>query len=132
MRNGPAGACPYPNVFTMRKWTGRPRLWRTRSQALANVTEPAAIRQPAVRVNIKVSRLDYLRNLGRSGRTAPPGRESVPQRHLIVPNTKWWEKALKTAPSRKDDRSLSLWLAYGLAWASSQSIVPGAGGTGRF
>jgi|ERR1700745_3118079 hypothetical protein len=45
---------------------------------------------------------------------------------------KWWEKALKIAPFGRDDRTLCPWLAYGLASASSQSIVPCACGTGRF
>ncbi len=57
-------------------------------------------------------------------------RESVPEGHLKVAHYEVVGKALKIAPSRKDERTLSQWLAYGLASASSQSIVPC--GTGRF
>src|ERR1700737_5217697 len=64
---------------------------------------------------------------------APPrgARESVPQGHLIVAHYEVVGKGVKDSSVPEGTiEPLSPWLAYGLASASSQSIVPC--GTGRF
>jgi hypothetical protein len=78
--------------------------------------------QLPMRVNIKGC--DQVAPPRRGERISPGGTfESSPLRS-------GGKKALEIAPSRRDDRTLSPWLAYGLPSASSQSIVPC--GTGRF
>src|ERR1700730_1016155 len=58
-------------------------------------------------------------------------RESVPEGHLKVAHYEVVGKSVKdSSVPKRDDRTLSPWLAYGLASASGRSIIPG--GTGRF